>query len=205
MPAINLSLELPDEVLHALQEEYKKMAIAWPRPGQTALPPGFEEWLGERLADAATALRNEEVRLFSALEKLVTQLQPHGFALAHLGIRGTSTGESARALSACLVDELRLPPTQRKRIEELLGYYARSAKDVADMGHVALTNRAYGALHEACRDLLERTGSALERLGEERAIGRAEGAIAMLVSLGAMDRTAGKEKAESFKEQVRRR
>jgi len=203
MPVLNITLNT--DAYSALQDEYKKMAVAWPRPGRTSPPPSFEEWLGTRVTDSAPAAKaiTEDVRTFATLEKLITQLAGHGFALAHIGKNDVSAAHAARELSARLVNDLNLPHALSKRIEELIGYYAKSGKEIADLAHVGVTNRTYGALHEACRDLLERTENAIDRLGEERAIGRAEGAIAMLVSLGVMDRAGGKEKTEMFKEQAR--
>lgn len=200
-----ITVTLPDDVCDALQDEYKQMSMAWPRPGRTSLPPSFEEWLGTRLAESTPDVKTakQDMLLFTAIEKLITQLQPHGFGLAHLGKNSLPLSHATRELSMHLVEHLELPETQLKRLEDLIGYYARNAKEVADLAHVGITNRTYGALHEVCRELVQRTADAADRLGEERAIGRAEGAIAMLVSLGVMDRTVGKEKTEEFKEQVR--
>ncbi|RJG05751.1 hypothetical protein D3870_06710 [Noviherbaspirillum cavernae] len=205
MPVINITLN--DDAYNALQDEYRKMAIAWPRPGRAALPPGFDEWLAARAiggeVEALPRAALDDVRTFTAIEKLITRLAQHGFGLAHLAKNDASLPDAARELSESLVGDLNLPSQQRKRIEELIEYYAKSAKEIADLGRVGVTNRAYGALHEACRDLVERTGSAVDRLGEERGVGRAEGAIAMLVSLGVMDRKTGTEKTEAFKLQAR--
>jgi hypothetical protein len=51
--------------------------------------------------------------------------------------------------------------------------------------------------------LADRTDKSTERIGEERAIGRVEGAIAILVNMHVMDRHAAKEKTEAFKAQAR--
>jgi hypothetical protein len=51
--------------------------------------------------------------------------------------------------------------------------------------------------------LRERTTTALDHLGTERAIGRIEGAIALLVSLGIIEREAGREKTKAFKVMAR--
>lgn len=58
-------------------------------------------------------------------------------------------------------------------------------------------------LQEAYRELVERTESAVIRLGEHRAIGRVEGAAAILVSAQVIERRAAQERTEAFKLQVR--
>ena len=57
--------------------------------------------------------------------------------------------------------------------------------------------------HEVYRALVERTWDALARLGEQRAIGRVESAIAILVGMQVMDRQSARQKAEAFKSRVR--
>jgi hypothetical protein len=199
MPTINISVSEVD--CNKLKEDYRKMAIAWPRSGRTDLPPSFEEWLAARAMNGDTTVT--DMRVFAAIEKTVTSLQAHGFGLAHFGNQGPAPQESAQALAASLVTDLKLSQHQQKRIRELFGYYAKTAKEIADAGHVGVTNRAYGALHETYRELAERTANATERLGEQRAVGRVEGAIAVLVGMNVMDRETATEKTDTFKLQVR--
>jgi hypothetical protein len=205
MPMINISISADD--YNKLQEEYRKMAIAWPRPGLAALPPTFEEWAGARAASGDGASMEDtglnDIRVFTAIEKTITSLQAHDFGLAHFGKQETMLSRSARAFAESLVRSLRLSQHQLKRVQELVEYYAKGAKEIADAAHVGVTNRAYGALHEAYRELVERTDKAADRLGEQRAIGRVEGAIAILVSLNVMDREAAQQKTDAFKLQVR--
>jgi hypothetical protein len=205
MPTINLALSEDD--YHQLREEYKKMALAWPKPGLASLPPTFEEWVTTRAMAANNVADGgslDDLRVFAAIEKLITSLRTHGFGLAHLGKhdRPSSSG-SAQELAESIVSDLKLPQQQLKRIQELVDYYSKGAKEIADMAQVGITNRAYGALHEAYRELLERTDQAVERLGEERAIGRVEGAVAILVTTHVMDRQTAQEKTEAFKMQAR--
>ncbi len=201
MPSIQI--QLSDDEYHQLYEEYRKMAIAWPRPGLAALPPSFEEWAAARMLSGSAAALEEEaladMRVFDALEKLVTALQPHGLALTRAERRSAPPAELADGLAR----DLRLAPQQSRRLADLLGYYLKDAKEVADHAHVGITSRAYGALNEACRELIERTDKALPRLGEERAIGRVEGAVAILVSVNAMERDAAKDRTEAFKLRAR--
>lgn len=98
---------------------------------------------------------------------------------------------------------IQLQPHFLKRLQDLIEHYLKSAKDIADAGQVGITNRGYGALHEAFRKLSERTAKVTEHLGNERAIGRVEGAVAILVSLNIMDRRTAEEKTDAFKSEIR--
>jgi hypothetical protein len=204
MPVINISLS--EDEYNGLQEEHKKV-VARAKHDFSTLPPTFEEWIAGRAASQDNAPTDDgelhAVRAINAIEKLITSLRSHGFGLAHLGAQDSVLSESARELAETIVRDLGLPPQQLKRIQELLEYYSKGAKEIADAAHVGVTNRAYGALHEAYRELADRTDKSMDRLGEERAIGRVEGAIAILVNMHVMDRQVAKEKTEAFKAQVR--
>jgi hypothetical protein len=204
MPAINISLS--DDEYNRLQEEHKKV-VARAKHDFSVLPPTFEEWIAGRATTGNGTAENDDeldaVRAFNAMEKLITSLRSHGFGLAHLGKQDSVPADSARELADTIVRDLRLSPQQSKRIQELVEYYSKGAREIADAAHVGITNRAYGALHEAYRDLADRTDKSTERIGEERAIGRVEGAIAILVNMHVMDRHAAKEKTEAFKAQAR--
>jgi hypothetical protein len=204
MPSINIVLSEDD--YNKLQEDYKKMTAALPKRGLSALPPTFEEWLATKAItghDTAAASGGlDDVRAFNAIEKLITSLRSHDFGLAHLGKHGMSSTISAQQLAENLVRNLNLSQQQMKRIQDLIEYYSKGAKETADLAHVGVTNRAYGALHEAYRELVDRTEKAVDRLGEERAIGRVEGAIAILVNMHVMDRQIAKEKAGAFRLQI---
>jgi hypothetical protein len=201
MPDIKITLD--EEQHHLLSEEYKKACIDWLRSKPGAVPPPFEQWLSRRLADnvrsAARSEREvEELRILNAIEQLVTHLQAHGFGLAHLGQHGAELPDSAEALAQALIADLGLPRVRARRMRELLEYYSRNAREIADLGLVTVTSRAYAALHEACRELIERTKIARPHLGEDKALGRVEGAVAILVSLNVMSRQAAREMADAF-------
>ena len=202
MPVISVAYS--DEDHAKLQGEYMKMCAAWSKAGRKLTPPTFEQWLAARalMSDAAGELDRESVLVFNALEKLVTSLDPLGFGLAHMAKRGASPEESAQELAQVMVRDLNLPSQYLKRMQDLFLHYLKGAKEIADCAHIGITNRAYGALFEAYRKLAERTGKAVEHLGDERAIGRVEGAIAILVSLNVMDRGTAEEKTDAFKVEV---
>lgn len=202
MPSITLALD--DILQQRLADEYKRMSIEWLRNHPGTMPPDFSQWLMERLATSvAQTGRNEreldEMRMVNAIEKLITELSPHRFGLVHLGKSGEELADAIAELGQTLIAELGLSRSRTKRIQDVLAYYAKSPKEVADLGHVTVTNRTYGALHEAYRELAARTETARVRLGEDKALGRLEGAVAMLVSLGVMSREAAREKTEGFR------
>lgn len=208
MPEISISID--DEEHQLLSDEYKKMSIEWLRTHAGSVPPPFEQWLATRLVSsvrrAGVPERGmDEMRSLAALEKLITGLRPHGFGLAHLRKHETEQAEAATAFAQTLAQDLGLSIQRTKRIEELLAYYAKTAKEIADAAHVGITNRAYGALHEACRELIERTSDACDHLGEDKAVGRVEGAVAVLVALNATSRDNAREKTEAFRQQMRQR
>lgn len=202
MPSITLALD--DILQQRLADEYKRMSIEWLRSHPGTMPPDFSQWLVERLAagmpqSSRSERELDEMRMVNAIEKLITELMPHRFGLVYLGKTQEELGDAIAELGQTLIAELGLSRTRTKRIQDLLAYYAKSPKEVADLGHVTVTNRAYGALHEAFRELAARTETARARLGEDKALGRLEGAVAMLVSLGVMSRETAREKTESFR------
>lgn len=196
-----------DEEYAKLQDDYEKMSAAWPRSGRKAPPPSFEQWLGTRAAGSDKAPISEaeldHVRVFHAIEKLVTSLGSHDFGLAHMAKSSVSPTKSSFELASLLVADLNLPETYLHRIQSLFEHYLKSAREVADTAQVGVTNRTYGALWEAYRTLADRSGKNAEQLGEDRAIGRVEGSIAMLVTLNILDRHAAEQRSDAFKLQVR--
>lgn len=202
-----ITISLNDEEHRALSDEYRNMTLEQLRAGTDATP--FEQWLAARLvagagssATDASAVGLDDVRAFNAIEKLITSLKPHAFGLAWMGKYGKELPDSAAELAETLVKDLNLTRPQTRRIQELVEYYAKSAKDVADAAHVVVTNRTYGALHEAFRELTERTEKALDHLEPGQALGRVEGAAAMLVGLRVMTRQVAKEKTDAFSQQL---
>lgn len=208
MPEISISIN--DDEHRLLSDEYKKMSIEWLRSKAGTVPPPFEQWLATRLTlsvrkAAAPERELQEIQSFTAIEKLITGLQQHGYGLAHLGKQGATQAEGASAFAQVLAHDLGFSAQRAKRIEELLGYYSKSAKEIADAAHVGVTNRAYGGMHEAWRELAERTSKAFDHLGEERALGRVEGAVAILVAMQVITRESAREKTEAFRLQMRER
>ncbi len=204
MPVITVAYTEEDHV--KLQGEYMKMSALWTKSGRKSSPPTFEQWLSARALQDDTAGREldpDNVRLFNAIEKLITSFDSHGFALAHLAKHGATPEESALELAQIIVRDLNLQPQYLKRMQDLFMHYLKGAKEVADGAHIGITNRAYGALNEAYRKLAERTAKAVDHLGDDRAIGRVEGAIAILVGLNVMDRNVAEEKTDAFKIEVR--
>lgn len=187
-----------------LREEYSKMCGNWSRLGHASLPPTFEQWLGQRAAQtgAGTGVAAEELddsRIFSAIERLVTSLPQHGFSLAHVAKRAVQSDEAAKNLAQMLVRDFRLPGQYAKRLEELFVHYAKDAREVADLAQLNVTNRTFGALNEAYRQLAERAEGSVQKLGPDRAIGRVEGAAAILVTMEALSRESAREKTSTFK------
>lgn len=207
MPDITITVS--DDDYRTLSDEYKKASIAWLRLHPTTVQLSFEQWLSEHVVEYTrqTAMSSrgvENLHAITAMEKLITRLQSHGFGLAYLGKPGTEPAESIFELARAVASELGLPHHIERRLHELLEYYTKNAKEIADTAHVVMTNRAYGALHEALRELGERTAKAAAHLGDERAIGRIEGAVAILAGVRVMTREAAQEKAEAFKQTLRK-
>jgi len=205
MPDITITVS--DEDHRLLTDEHKKMSIEWLRDHAASLPPTFEQWLAARLVETVrrdTLSKHDlaEMQAINAIEKFVTGLQRNGFGLASLS-RHSDAAEAVGKLAEATASGLGLSLHAGKRIQELLEYYAKSAREIADLAQVSMTNRAYGAMHEAYRELIERTTKALDHLGEEKAMGRVEGGAAILVSMHVMTREAAKEKTEAFRHQMR--
>ena len=188
-----------------LQSEYNKMCENWPRLGHGSLPPAFEQWLGTRAAEAqaqaesGTATELEDARIFGAIERLVTSLPQQGFSFVHVAKHGVQSEEASKNLAQMLVRDFHLPAQYAKRLEELFAHYAKDAREVADQAQLTITNLTFGALNEAYRQLAERTEEALPRLGVDRAIGRVEGAAAILVGMEVLSRESAREKTNTFK------
>jgi len=205
MPVINVVL---NEIDHQrLEQEHEVLTAAWARLGHSTQPPTFAAWLGMRLSQQTGGQTDGEplgdVRLFNAIEKLVTSLPVHGFQLAYTAPSDALPATSSHALASAMVENFKLQPHYAKRLQELFFHYLKTPKEIADAAHVGITNRAYGALTEAQRQLTARTTASIERLGADRAIGRIEGATAMLVSLDVMNTTTAKKHTSAFKAQAR--
>ena len=206
MPVIEIVYSEDDNA--KLKDEYQKMSATWKRLGRKSLPPTFEQWVGARaVASAEKPIAGgelDDLRVFNAIEKLATSLEQCDVGLGYLARQDDAREQAAADLAKVIVTDLSLPQAYLKRFQDLFEHYLKSGKEIADAAHVGVTNRAYGAMIEAYRNLAERTAESAEHVGQDRAIGRVEGALALLVALDVMDRTAGEKKARAFKTQVRR-
>lgn len=191
---------------HRLEKEHAAVVEAWPSLGHKTLAPTFAHWIGTRLVRENDGVVEDgtvgEMRVFNAIEKLIVGLAQNGFNLAYTG---TENGEErcSKELAEILVQDFQLEPQYTKRLTELFRNYLKNAKEVADDGNVGITNKAYGALTEAYRQLSERTTEAIPKLGVEKAIGRVEGATAILVGIEMMDRATAKKRTSAFKAKAR--
>jgi len=205
MPVINIALN--DTDYQRLEKEHEAIRAAWPTHNPAMPPPTFAVWLGARLSEQGSNLEAvdslADVRLFNAVEKLVTSLPAHGFQLAHVAPAETAPATSAQLLANAMVHHFSLQQHYIKRFQELFTHYLKTPKEIADTAHVGITNRAYGALTEAQRSLTAQTTAAIPRLGADRAIGRIEGATAMLVSLEVMNPATAKQHTSAFKAEAR--
>jgi hypothetical protein len=203
MPIINVTLNELDN--QRLEQEHKALVEGWHQLGNQNQPPTFASWLGTRLArphdDAMDNLSLSDIRVFNAIENLISSCPQHGFNLAHIAI-SSKPADSSQALASALVETFKLQPHYAKRLQELFSHYAKTAKEVADVAQVGVTNHAYGALTEVYRKLIERTSGGITKLGADKAIGRVEGATAILVGLGVMDRTDAKKRTNEFKKEA---
>jgi hypothetical protein len=201
-----IEIVLSEDDHQRLHGEYSKMCETWSRLGHGALPPTFEQWLGVRAAEneeQQSEIELNDMRVFNAIEKLISSLPQQGFALTHYVKQGVLRPESEHNLAQLIVREFRLPIQYAKRLEEVFLHYVKDAKEVADLAQIGVTNRTYGALNEAFRHLLERSTQSVPNLGSDRAIGRVEGAASILVSVDAMKKEAATEKTNAFKQQAR--
>ncbi len=204
MPAVNIIISEADH--KKLQDDYEKMSNAWAQQGRQSLPPPFEHWAGIRMM-AASPISAEEVdhvRLFTAIEKLVTSLHLHGFCLAHVTEDGTSPAQSSQQLAQSLATHFDLPPQYVRRLQDVFDYYQKKAGSPMEPGQAGLaTSHSTEALEAAYQELLDRTTKSLDHLDAERSIGRIEGALALLVSRQVLKREIAREKTAAFKLQVR--
>jgi hypothetical protein len=203
MPA--LSIVISESDYKKLQEDYEKLSAIWLQQGRQSSPPPFDHWVGERLMNSGRISSDEidHTRVFSALEQLITSMHLHGFCLAHVAGQSTSAEKSAHDLAAALARYAELPVQYVKRLQDALTYYQKSATSLIDNGQENSKLHSATTIANSYEELRERTTTALDHLGTERAIGRIEGAIALLVSLGIIEREAGREKTKAFKVMAR--
>lgn len=205
MPVI--SLEVTDQEYARLQELHSKALLVIPTQSSDTAPLTFEPWLGQVLSllcsEPESAKELNSVRTFTAMETLVFNLHKHGFALTHTGKNPSQQTLSAQELAQSIVNDMQLQPQYVKRVQDLLTHFTKTAKELAEAAQIGLTSRAQLILIDAYRLLVERTEKALDHLGEERTIGRVEGAAAILAGLDVMDRDTAKKKTDEFKIKIR--
>ncbi|QAU34214.1 hypothetical protein [Janthinobacterium sp. 17J80-10] len=203
MPAVNITIS---ETEHKkLQDDYEKMAAAWALQGRQSSPPSFDHWVSERLT-GTTPVSAEEIshmRVFSAIEQLVTSMHVHGLCLANVAGDATPVEKPAHDLAQELARRFDLPQQYVKRLQDVFTYYQKNVASLVDGGAGTTVLHSGAAMERAYEDLLDRTTKALDHLEPERAIGRIEGAIAILVSLDVMGRDSAKEKTLAFKSLAR--
>lgn len=199
MPQISISVS--SEAHQNLLNSFQQVVDATP---SNALPPNFDDWLLARISTPpkteTSAPELNDIYSFNAIERMVTRLHKHGYGLACYPKASAKAEMSAALLASAIVKDLKLTAPYVKRLQDLFEHYQKDAKEIADAAQVGITNRAYGAISEAFSLLLARTEKAEENLNEERALGRIEGGIAMLVNLDVMTRAAANKKAAEFRE-----
>lgn len=201
MPKINISIT--DYAHQNLLKNYQK--IVDEAAGST-FPPSFDEWLLSRISTTeeikTSPAEFNDIHAFNAIEKMMTSLHKHGFALACFPRAGVEPEMSATLLASAIVKDLKLTPQYVKRLQDLFVHYQKGAREMADAAQVGITNRAYGAISEAFSQLVARTEKAEDSLSEERALGRVEGGIAILVGLDIITRAAAQKKTAEFKKRL---
>lgn len=199
MPAINLIISEADH--KKLQEDYEKMSLAWVQQGRHSAPPPFEHWAGERLIGAPRISVEEidHIRVFSAVEQLITSLHVHGFCLTHVAGHAIPPEKSAQEMAQALAQHFELPTHYIKRLQDVLAYYQKSPDNLVDGEHGKSMLYSASAIEAAYEEFLDRTTKALDHLDTERAIGRVEGVAALLVSLEVMERETARDKTHAFK------
>lgn len=198
MPQISISVS--PEAHQNLLKSFQQTVDATP---SGALRISFDDWLLARIStepktESSSAELND-IYSFNAIERMVTRLHKHGYGLACYPKAAVKAEMSAALLASAIVKDLKLTTPYVKRLQDLFKHYQKDAKEIADAAQVGITNRAYGAISEAFSLLVARTEKAEENLDDERALGRVEGGIAMLVNLDIMTRVNATKKAAEFK------
>lgn len=201
MPKINISITA--DAHQNLLKNYQKIVDA---TAADTSPPSFDEWLLGRISNVekikASATELNDIHAFNAIEKMMTSLHKHGFSLTCFPRTGMEPEMSANLLASAIVKDLKLTPQYVKRLQDLFVHYQKGAREMADAAQVGITNRAYGAISETFSQLVVRTEKAEDSLSEERALGRVEGGLAILVGLDIMTRAAAQKRTAEFKKRL---
>lgn len=192
---------MPEVTLHLSRPEYTLLKNRFAQDSTTAPLPTFEQWLiRTAIEQAAGAGQQDDIRHFKIIEGLITGLQQCGYQLVQTG-PDRSAERATLDLSVKLASEFDGPEFYVRRIHELLDYYQKLSHDVTASARDAAAGAIGATLHDAWLTLLQRTGR--NSLSGERAIGRVEGAAAMLVSAGVLDRRAAQEHTDAYKAAIR--
>ena len=194
-------VKLSEQNYSLLQATYEEIKNA--KPAASGLPP-FDLWLQQStvlLAETGNSAHDDMLG-FKTIENLVTSLQSCGYTLVQHTIT-ESDDPAGNRLAQLLAQQFNNPDFYLKRIQDVLGYYQKSVDFVAATARSEELDRFGASLRSAYRDLLQRSDIALDHLSEDRAIGRAEGAAAMLVSCAAMTRREAQQETAEFKKIVR--
>ncbi len=198
MPQISISVSF--EAHQNLLKSFQQTIDATP---SDTLPISFDDWLLSRISTSrepeTSATELNDIYSFNAIEHMVTRLHKHGYGLACYPKAAIKAEMSAALLANAVVKDLKLTTPYVKRLQDLFKHYQKDAKEIADAAQVGITNRAYGAISEAFSLLVARTEKSEENLNDERALGRVEGGIAMLVNLDIMTRANATKKVAEFK------
>ena len=198
MPQI--SIPVSADVHQNILKSFQQTVDATP---SSASPPSFDDWLLAKIStvphNTASASELNDIYSFNAIEHMVTRLHKLGYGLAYFPKGAAKPEVSAALLAGAIVKDLKLTSPYLKRLQDLFQHYQKDAKEIADAAQVGITNRAYGAISEAFTQLVVRIEKAEDNLNEERALGRVEGGIAMLVNLDIMTRATANKKAAEFK------
>ena len=198
-----VSMQCSERTLARLRDEYQQLQG---NASATAPLPAFETWLAQAdLASANSTLgASSDIQLFRIMEDLITGLEPAGYTLVHHADSDEVDAATDR-LAQALMQHFAAPEFYLKRIQDLLTYYQKPVDHVTTMVRTQEVERLAAAMILAFQALFERSIKALDHLSDDRAIGRIEGAVAMLVSGGAVTRTDAQRQAAAFKKAVRNR
>lgn len=203
---VKIEIALGGTDLDRLKSEYVKVCETWEQLGNRNAPPSFLDWAGVRLTEGHESppdLNLDDLRLFHGLERFVTSLQQHGLSLVRNRPVDKETGEPCADVAHLMAQDFKLAPQFEKRIRDLLLHYIKPAREVANSAGVGITRQAQHVLKESYERLIDHCTKSIASLGPERAIGRAEGAAAVLVSAEAMDAKTAQTRTEEFKVRAR--
>ncbi len=195
-----------------LKEEYESIVATWPTLGLGATPPPtLQQWIGARAIVVCRPNSSDQhlsdIRLFNAIEKLVTNFRLYNFNLTHIDTDGRQFIDSSQSMAEMLVSNFKLPHHFTKRFSELFDYYQKSLTEVVNSENVGLTPLANANLIDALQRFIGRTAEAVveREVDVDRAIGRVEGAAALLLRANVISRERAAEETDQFKKVARKK